>query len=234
MTQNAESSSLRKKTILSLGLLVPAPSIGLLCGMVFFPDTVLGKTIFTISKIWLFGLPAIWYLFIERGKLSVSVPRKGGFGLGVLSGLAISAAILLAYLLVGQLFLDKGAIRDKVHAIGLDSIGVYAAGAAYWILVNSVLEEYVWRWFVVKQCSRLFRPLTAILLSAFFFTVHHTFGLKTLMPWPATWVCSFGVFTGGALWSWLYVKYESIWPGYVSHAIVDLCIFGIGAVIAFG
>ncbi len=224
----------QRRAMLSLMLLVPAPSVGLLSAMVFFPDTVLGKTIFTLSKVWLFGLPALWYLCVERGGLSWSAPRKGGFGVGVLSGLGISAAILSAYLLLGEAFLDKGAIREKVHAIGLGGVALYTAGAAYWILVNSVLEEYVWRWFVVKQCGRLFRPMTAILLSAVFFTLHHTFGLKTLMPWTAALICSFGVFCGGAIWSWLYVRYASIWPGYVSHAIVDLCIFAIGAVIVFG
>lgn len=224
----------QRRAMLSLMLLVPAPSVGLLSAMVFFPDTVLGKTIFTVSKVWLFGLPALWYLCVEKGTFSLSVPRKGGFGVGILSGLAISAAILLAYLLLGEAFLDKGAMREKVHAIGLGSVALYTAGAAYWILVNSVLEEYVWRWFVVKQCGRLFAPLAAILLSAVFFTLHHTFGLKTLMSWPTALICSFGVFCGGAIWSWLYVKTESIWPGYVSHAIVDLCIFGIGAAIVFG
>jgi membrane protease YdiL (CAAX protease family) len=32
----------------------------------------------------------------------------------------------------------------------------------------------------------------------------------------------------------MYIKYRSIWPGYVSHALVDLCIFGLGAYIVFG
>jgi membrane protease YdiL (CAAX protease family) len=42
------------------------------------------------------------------------------------------------------------------------------------------------------------------------------------------------VFTGGAIWSWLYVRYRSIWPGYLSHAIVDVAVFAVGWWIIFG
>ena len=44
---------------------------------------------------------------------------------------------------------------------------------------------------------------------------------------------SLGVFCGGVIWSWLYLRYRSIWPCYVSHAIVDVTMFGIGAYILF-
>jgi hypothetical protein len=45
---------------------------------------------------------------------------------------------------------------------------------------------------------------------------------------------SCGVFLGGAAWSWLYLRYRSIWPGYVSHAIADAAIFIIGYRLIFG
>jgi membrane protease YdiL (CAAX protease family) len=106
-------------------------------------------------------------------------------------------------------------------------------GALYWILVNSVLEEYVWRWFCVKQCEQLFSKRTAIVCSALFFTLHHIVAMASFFGPTVVSVCALGVFVGGAVWSTLYVKYRSIWPGYVSHAIVDLCIFGIGAAILF-
>ena len=225
---------MNKNKLLSLLLLVPAPSIGALCGMVLFPDTAMGKTIFAFSKIWLFGLPVLWYLFVDKGKFSLSPARKGGFGFGVLSGLVITAIILAAYFLLGEMFIDKAFLSAKMTDIGLDRPAVYIGGALYWICINSVLEEYVWRWFVVRQCEGLFRPMLAVIASALFFTLHHVIAMKVYMPWPATIVCSLGIFIGGALWSWMYTTYESIWPGYLSHAIVDLCIFGLGAWIIFG
>jgi len=223
----------KNKALLSLLLLVPASSVGVLCGMVFFSDTPLGKAIFAFSKIWLFGLPVLWYLFIDRAKPSLSPACKGGFGFGVLSGLIISGIILAAYFLLGGTFLDKAFLVEKMNEIGLSNPAVYIAGAAYWIGINSVLEEYVWRWFVVKQCENLFKPLIAVIASAVFFTLHHAIAMNTFMPSTATAICSLGIFIGGGVWSWMYVKYESIWPGYLSHAIVDLCIFALGAWIIF-
>jgi len=42
------------------------------------------------------------------------------------------------------------------------------------------------------------------------------------------------VFVAGLIWSLMYVRYQSVWPGYLSHAIVDLCVFGLGAALLFG
>ena len=224
----------KKKIILSLLLLISAPSIGVLFGMELFPDTMLGKTVFAFSKLWLFGLPVLWYLLVDKGKFSLSPARKGGFGFGVLSGLIVSGIILAAYFLLSETFIDKAFMAEKMNEIGLASWPVYIGGAAYWICVNSVLEEYVWRWFVVRQCEGLFKPIVAVVASAIFFTLHHAIAMSTFMPVFPTVMCSLGIFIGGALWSWMYVKYESIWPGYVSHAIVDLCVFAIGAAMIFG
>jgi membrane protease YdiL (CAAX protease family) len=223
----------KKKAILSLLLLVPAPSIGVLAGMVLWPESTLGKGIFAFSKLWLFALPAVWYLLVEKGNWSLSPARKGGFGFGVLSGLVISGVILAGYFLLGDAFLDRAFMVEKVEEIGLDTPALYIGGAAYWICINSVLEEYVWRWFVVRQCEALMKPMAAVVAAAVFFTLHHTIALSTFMPPTAAIVCSAGIFIGAAVWSWMYVRFESIWPCYVSHAIVDLCIFALGAWMIF-
>jgi membrane protease YdiL (CAAX protease family) len=224
----------KHKALLSLLLLVPAPSVGILAGMVFWPGTALGKGLFMFSKLWLFSLPVLWYLFVDKGKFSLSPVRKGGFGFGLLSGGIITGIILAAYYLLGPIFLDNGVLVDKMRQVGLDTPLIYLGGTAYWICINSVLEEYVWRWFVTKQCEELFQPWLAVVCSAACFTLHHAIALNTFMPPVANAICSMGIFVGGALWSWMYVKYESIWPGYISHAIVDLCVFGIGALMIFG
>jgi hypothetical protein len=223
----------KRNAILALLLLVPVPSLGVLAGMVVWPDTATGKAVFAVSKVWLFALPAVWFLLVEKGQLSLSPARKGGFGFAVASGLIISGIIVAAYWLLGDAFLDRRVLIEKMGLIGLSRPAVYLAGAAYWIGVNSVLEEYVWRWFVVRQCEALVKPMTAVVLSALFFTLHHVIAMKVYMPWTATVLCSAGIFIGGALWSWMYVKYESIWPGHVSHAMVDVCIFALGAWMIF-
>ena len=66
------------------------------------------------------------------------------------------------------------------------------------------------------------------------FSVHHFIALQAFCAAPFAVACSVGVFFGGATWSFMYPRYRSIWPGYLSHAVVDLCVFGIGAAMLFG
>ena len=223
-----------RRAILALALLVPAPSIGALFGMVIFPDSTAGVMLFGASKLWLFALPIVWIMFVERTPFSLSPPRHGGFMAGVLSGIIISGIILAVYAMIGDALINKRFLTDKLMAIGLGSRGRYLGGMLYWILVNSVLEEYVWRWFCVKQCEQLLPKRLAIVCSALFFTLHHVVAMSVYFGPAAVSICALGVFAGGAAWSMMYIKYRSIWPGYVSHAIVDLCIFGIGWTLLFG
>ncbi len=39
---------------------------------------------------------------------------------------------------------------------------------------------------------------------------------------------STGCFLGGVIWSGLYLRYRSIWPGYLSHVLADVAIYIIG------
>ena len=70
--------------------------------------------------------------------------------------------------------------------------------------------------------------------SALAFTIHHVFALKAQFGWSVTLIASLGIFIGGGVWSWMYARYRSIWPGYVSHAIVDVAVFAIGWMLIFG
>ena len=223
----------RKSAILAIALLVPAPSLGVLCAMVLFPGSPLGAILFGLSKVWLLSLPVVWILLVDRTPFSLSPVRNGGLAAGLLTGVGISLAILVVYFAAGRALVDRELLVAKLGAVGLGSRGAYFAAAGFWILVNSVLEEYVWRWFCVRQCERLMSPVAAVLLSALFFTLHHYVALRVYLGGAAVLVCAAGVFIGGTIWSAMYLKYRSIWPGYLSHAIVDVCIFGIGAALLF-
>ena len=63
--------------------------------------------------------------------------------------------------------------------------------------------------------------------SALAFTLHHVVALSAHFDGPLVPLASLGVFLGGLTWSFLYLRYRSVWPCYVSHAIVDLPIFWI-------
>lgn len=210
-------------------LLVPAPSIGVFLAMNFGPTagTALGSAAYALAKVWLFVFPAAWWLWVERGAISLSPAKRGGFGVAIALGAVISAIILGVEALFGDKLVDVASVRAQAAANGLDSLPKFVGLAIYLAFINSVLEEYVWRWFVFRQCEKLLgagRQWIAVALSALLFTVHHTIALKVQLDWPATLLASLGVFIGGAAWSWCYLKYRSIWPGYASHLIVDVAI----------
>jgi hypothetical protein len=214
--------------------MVPAPSIGALAAMVLFPGTPSGKALFAAAKLWLLAVPVVWLAGVERRHPGEPLRNNGGWVAGWTTGIGLSALILLGYWLFGPHLIDRDLFAGKMRDIGLGAWPAYLGGAAYWILINSVLEEYDWRYFVYERCAELVRPAPAALLSAFFFTLHHLIALQTYFSLPVAVACSAGVFLGGTTWSLLYAKYRSIWPGYLSHALVDLTVFGIGAALLRG
>lgn len=226
-----------KRALLALVLLVPAPSLGAGAAMLLpaTAGTPLGQGIYFAGKIWLVLLPAVWWLWVDRGRVSWSPPRKGGFGVGVVLGVVISVAIIAAYLLLGRQVIDPNQVRDAAAQSGIDEPWRYILLAVYLCTFNAVLEEYVWRWFVFRKCEALVRAgWVAVMLSAALFTVHHVLALSAQFDWFITLLASAGVFIGGAVWSWCYLRYRSIWPGFVSHVIVDIAIFIIGWQMIFG
>ena len=194
----------------------------------------LGHTVFLAAKIWLLLFPAAWYLGVERGRASWSPPRKGGLGVGALSGLAILAAIVAGAWLAGVRTMDLAPLRAAVGEMGLGAPGSYLVAAAGWTLANSLMEEYVYRWFVLRQSEHLFSATGAVLMSAAVFTLHHVIAVSQYLNLLHTVLASAGVFIGGAIWAWLYWRYRSIWPGWISHVLADLAVFGVGWWLLFG
>jgi membrane protease YdiL (CAAX protease family) len=234
-TSGTPSSGSPNKASLALLLLLPVPSLGTAAAMFWWPELVVGKLVFVTSKLWLVALPVAWRLWADCEPLSWSPARKGGFGIGAALGLAISIVIIVAYAIAQKLgAIDASLVAERAAKTGLNTLSIYLIGALYWITLNSVLEEYVWRWFVFRKCEVLFGGKAGVIVAALGFTAHHVVALAAQFNWPITIIASLGVFIGGATWNWLYLHYRSIWPGYLSHAIVDVAIFILGYRLIFG
>jgi uncharacterized protein len=231
----ADKKRLKTGASLALLLLVPVPSLGIAAAMFWWPELVLGKTFFLFSKIWLVLLPLVWLKAVDREPLSWSPPKRGGFKMASTLGLLIALAIFGAFAIArAGGAIDAGMVAERAARTGLNQRGIYFAGAIYWITINSLMEEYVWRWFVFRKFELLVGSKAAIVAAALAFTAHHVVALAAQFNWGIAVLGSLGVFIGGASWSWLYLRYRSIWPGYVSHAIVDVPIFVIGYGLIFG
>jgi len=224
----------RVKAFYALVLLVPAPSLGVLFGMFLFPDSALGKSLFLLTKIWLFMLPAIWLKFIDKNKFSASPVKNGGIAAGIFSGVIILSVIISGFFIAGDKLIDKDFFIAKLASVGLTNPWLYFGAMIYWILINSVLEEYVWRWFCLEKCATLTSRFWAVFLSAAFFTLHHILAMSVYFSPVTVLVCALGVFIGGLIWSTMYLRYKSIFPGYISHVFADVAVFCCGAWILFG
>jgi membrane protease YdiL (CAAX protease family) len=223
----------RRKALVALILLAPVPSLSVVAAMIAAPGPV-GKTLFLIGKLWLLAFPAAWYLMIEKAQLSWSAPGKGGLAVGAATGVVLAVAIIGGAWLVGVQTMDLSAMRKEVQMMGLDSALPYLAAAAGWTFLNSLMEEYVYRWFVFRQCEVLMKPALAVVASAAIFTAHHVIAVSRYLDPVLTVLASTGVFAGGLIWSWLYQRYRSIWPCWISHVLADAAVFGIGWYLLFG
>jgi membrane protease YdiL (CAAX protease family) len=224
----------RRRALLALALLLPAPTMGTWAGLWLWPGTLPGQALFLLTKLWILILPLAWHHWVDRQPVSWSAPRHGGFGMAALTGTAIACLILGSYAVLGPTdWLDAERIVERASRTGLDRPGAYLAGAVYWVTLNSLMEEYVWRWFVFRKLELLTGGGLAVVGASLGFTAHHVVALAAHFHWPLVVLGSLGVCVGGLTWSWLYARYRSIWPCYVSHALVDLPIFWVGYDLIF-
>tara|TARA_B100000963_G_scaffold64870_1_gene52980 strand:- start:2083 stop:2763 length:681 start_codon:yes stop_codon:yes gene_type:complete len=223
----------RKRALIALLLVGLAPTVSIFIS--FGTDGgIISQIAYVLSKLWLVVVPLVWYLKIDKGQLSLSKPKQGGYAVAVGLGSGMSALILLTWFMLGDK-IDGSLLRDAVEPVGLLDVRLYIGGVIYWTVLNSLLEEYVFRWFLVVKSEALVGTGTpAILLSAFIFVIHHTFALLFFgFPWWANLLASVSLFIGGAIFSWLYIRYRSVWMPYIAHAICDIAVFSIGAMIIF-
>lgn len=226
----------RNRALVPLLLLVPAPTVGVLGGF-FGLGGEYGRSLWMLSKAWILLLPLFWWLFIENRRVSFSPlprPASGAIRLGILTGIGFFAAILIGNSALAERLVDSDMVQAKAAETGLDDWRVFLGFATYTCLINSLLEEYIWRWFVTLQVVRLVPHRGwAIVISGLAFTCHHVFALAAQMPVAATVVASLGVFLGGITWSWLYLKTRSVWPGWISHLLADIAIMIAGWELIF-
>lgn len=224
----------RRLALLALLLVGLAPTASIFASF-GTGEGLLGQAVWLASKAWMLGLPLWWHLRVDRQTFSWSPVQQGGLGMGFLVGGVFSAVMVLAWVFVGESRVDREMFRASLEPFGLTNANTYIAAAVFWTVGNSVLEEYVFRWFLVEKGEAVFGPgWPTILVSAGIFVLHHFFALWFLgFSLSANLLASLGLFIGGAAFSWLYVKYRSIWIPYITHAMCDVVVFGIGYVLLF-
>ena len=226
----------RSRPLLALLLLIPAPSIGVLAnGILAESNTALlafiGLAIWALCKVWIFGFPVIWHIRIDGGERGYSLLLEGsGFrpwieGLGL--GFALSIILVITFL-VAKPFLDIESIGASIRGVGLDSWSMLIPAILFWVFINSVVEEYVYRWFITEQAATIFDgdPIKSGIISVLSFTLHHVVAVALVAPIWMAFLAGSAVGFGGVAFSWLYHRHGSIWPAWACHAVLDIVVFG--------
>lgn len=224
----------KNRSLLALLLVGFVPSISVIFGIKIIDDELTSQIFFLSCKLWIFLIPTIWYLRVDGDTISKKLPSKDGLKMGLATGLVMSIIILITWLIF-ESTIEIDQMTATLQSNGLSNINLYILGMIYWIFLNSLLEEYVFRWFVTtKSIIILGNNNAGIIFSASLFTLHHAIALHLFgFLWWQTAIASFGLLSAAAIWSWLYIRYRSIWVCWLSHAICDVAVFGIGYTILF-
>ena len=217
----------KRRALIGLLLVGIAPTVSVVTGFALKAGLI-AAVVFVLTKMWMFGLPAYWHTKVEGGERSYSMPEHGGWMVSTLLGIGMAVVIAIAYFILGDMVLRNEDLYEILDPFGLTVPWKLALGILFWIFINSVLEEYVFRWFITSKLEQLIGgKWLPILLSAGIFTLHHTIALAFFIDPLGNALASLGVFIGGVIFSWIYVQYRSVWVAWVAHAIADIAIFAI-------
>lgn len=223
----------KQTALTALLLLAPIQIIGTSITMVIFPDSTVAKVLFFIAKLMMVLAPVIWLIKVDKVKPRIPRWTRAGMPAACITGTIIFIAIAVAYYAAGKDMIDVSTMLEKIEQMKLNNLWLYLAGALYWCTINSMLEEYFWRWFIFTRCEALMHRYAAVVVSGLLFTAHHVVALQVYFDWRVTAIASLGVFIGGATWSWIYLKWRNIYAAYISHVFADVIIFWIGYELIF-
>lgn len=199
---------------------------------VLFPGTTFGNFFYSGVKFFLL----LWPLLAVKGILReplIDRSREKRHAASLVPG------VLFGLLVVGLLvFLIKGTplsavvgdnserIAERIRDLG---VGDHFLWFALFIsFAHAALEEFYWRWFAFGQAKKLMPIGWAYLVAALGFASHHVVILSQFFPLGWAFALGACVGIGGAVWSWLYQKYNSLAGAWASHMLIDLGIMWVG------
>ena len=209
------------------------PTVSVLFSFSWSESELQSQIFFIFAKLWIILIPIYWIYRIEESRFSLGEINSKGMYQSIVSGILIFLAVGIIFLIFGDT-LDVDLMKQEIGGTGLLNPHIFLLGVSYWITVNSLVEEFVFRQFIGDRILEFTgRESVTILLSAAIFTLHHTVLLGYYFePWQNL-ISSIGIFIAGAIWSLLWLRHRSLFVCWISHAIADVAVFGIAYVILF-
>lgn len=207
---------------------LPALIVPLLASLIYFvlfPGTWFGKACFGLVKIHLIAWPVIGTVFILRESMRRPSPswdvRFHTLIPGAVIGVVVVAAMfVLMQTPIGDIVRSSGGrIREKVDDLGV--LEHYISFSIFISVINSLIEEYYWRWFAYGNIRRVMSLGWAHAVAALAFAAHHIVVVSQFFPIGFALFVGFSVGVGGLIWSLMYQKYNTILGPWLCHIIID-------------
>jgi uncharacterized protein len=157
-------------------------------------------------------------LALQRKKLAELYFFKPRFvAVGIIAAAALYAIFFVGEVLSTSLFdFAKPEISRVYDTRELASPLVIGALLAFWV---GPAEEIFWRGLVQQRLAENYGAVLGYLTASFLYAAIHIFALNFMLL-MASLIC-------GLFWGALFMKYKSVWPGVISHALWDVAIFVI-------
>jgi membrane protease YdiL (CAAX protease family) len=134
----------------------------------------------------------------------------------------VSAGILYAIFWVGNVISTQLFHFAKPEIAGIYSTRAQASPLTIGLLLLlwvGPAEEIFWRGFVQERLYGRYGRTGGYLVASIVYAAIHVFGFN-FMLFMASLIC-------GLFWGAMYLRYRSVWPGLISHAVWDVLIFVI-------
>ncbi len=221
------------RAFIALFLVSVMPTFSILFTYSWSESELQGQIFFVFAKLWYILIPVYWIYRIDGSRIILGEIKSDGRAESLISGIIIFVVIAVIFLIFGET-IDVNLMKQEIGPTGLLNLPLFIVGMIYWITINSLVEEFVFRQFVGDRLLEITgRESITIILSAAIFTCHHTVLLSLYFePWQNV-IASLGIFIAGATWSILWLRHRSLFVCWLSHAIADLAVFGIAYLILF-
>jgi membrane protease YdiL (CAAX protease family) len=161
------------------------------------------------------------------GALGFGKPRGRELALGLGSGAAMVAIMLVALVLLRDRVFGSGEVEAALSSWGVPR-EYLALLCAVMLALNGAAEEFFWRGYLHERLAFLSKRYLAVGLSTFFFGAQHLFVISSIVRDPA--VVSlflFGITGAGAIWGYMRERSGSLVPCVLSHMMVTAGYLGI-------
>jgi membrane protease YdiL (CAAX protease family) len=133
---------------------------------------------------------------------------------GIFSAFVLYMVFFVGNFAASQLFsFAKGQING-IYDLRKQSTPVVIG---FLVLLIGPAEEIFWRGLVQRTTARRWGPLNGYLSTSLLYALAHIWAFNFMLVTAAL-IC-------GLFWGLVYMKYRSLWPAIISHALWDLFIF---------